>query len=314
MAAELLRPRHRYKDLGLQQLRTFCAVCERGGYAPAARALSLTTPAVWEQSKGLENFLGIKLFERQGNEVRPTPEGLRLLDIVRPILAQMDSIKEVLHLESGSLPVQLNVAVASHALMRVMSPGARDFLRNYSDIVLNTSVVEADKDRNAASAEGADITLALGTDESLTLDASTGELLGVMDFLLAAPAGHPLVDRDSLRLRDLAGAPLVLGATGTFSRRQVDKVLARKGFSDRVKLVAETDGDEATLSLVAAGVGVGIVVDTAEHVKQRGLGVRSLRRWFGVARIVGLWKHGGKMPPIHRYFVDTVRAALQAEK
>src|SRR5262245_53860177 len=79
--------RRSYKDLSLAQLRSFCAVCRRGGYAAAARELLLTSPAVWEQMQALERHYGRRLLERRGNAVRPTAEGEHLLEMVGPLLA-----------------------------------------------------------------------------------------------------------------------------------------------------------------------------------------------------------------------------------
>ena len=80
--------RHRpYKDLSLQQLRSFCEICRTGGYAAAARGLLLTSPAVWEQLKALERHFGLALLERHGSGVRPTLHGERLLQLARPLLA-----------------------------------------------------------------------------------------------------------------------------------------------------------------------------------------------------------------------------------
>src|SRR4051794_38806486 len=85
--------RRPYKDLSLTQLRSFCMVCDRGGYAAAARDLLLTSPAVWEQVRGLERHYGVRLLERDGAGVRPTARGERLLDLVRPVLAGLDATR-----------------------------------------------------------------------------------------------------------------------------------------------------------------------------------------------------------------------------
>ena len=88
MTGEALLRHRPYKDLSLQQLRSFCEVCRTGGYAAAARGLLLTTPAVWEQLKALERHFGLTLLERHGSGVRPTLHvASRLLQLTRPLLA-----------------------------------------------------------------------------------------------------------------------------------------------------------------------------------------------------------------------------------
>src|SRR5947209_3451050 len=74
------RSRRIYKEPGLAQFRGFREVCRRGGYAAAARALRLTSPAIWEQVRSLEAYFGARLLERDGAGVRPTTRGRRLLE------------------------------------------------------------------------------------------------------------------------------------------------------------------------------------------------------------------------------------------
>jgi DNA-binding transcriptional LysR family regulator len=87
--------------------RSFCVVCEKGGYAAAARELHLTGPALWEQIQGLERYYGVRLLERHGAGVRPTVHGRRLIGMIRPLLAGLDSTRGVLQQVDGALPEQL---------------------------------------------------------------------------------------------------------------------------------------------------------------------------------------------------------------
>ena len=99
-----------YKDLTLQQLHSFHAVCSLGGYAPAARELLLTPPAIWEPIQALERHYGTALLQRDGNGMRPTAEGERLLELTRPHLAALASTREILIQEQGVWPESLTVA------------------------------------------------------------------------------------------------------------------------------------------------------------------------------------------------------------
>src|SRR5690348_5833381 len=110
-----------YRELSLQQLRSFREVCERGGYAAAARGLFLTTPAVWEQVQALERYYGVSLLERDGHVIRPTVEGQHLLEMIRPLLAGLDSSRDALQQKSGVLPAQLALATNLRVLREEIS-------------------------------------------------------------------------------------------------------------------------------------------------------------------------------------------------
>src|SRR5258705_7381990 len=62
----------------LETLRVFEVACRHGSYSEAARELHVTHSALSQRIRQLEEELGLTLFERQGNRMVPTPDGLRL--------------------------------------------------------------------------------------------------------------------------------------------------------------------------------------------------------------------------------------------
>ena len=65
-------PRH----LKMSELRVFVAVLEHRSFHKAAAVLHLTQPAVTKSIAGLEEMLGVKLFDRTAHGVEPTVLGL----------------------------------------------------------------------------------------------------------------------------------------------------------------------------------------------------------------------------------------------
>lgn len=63
--------------------RAFLVTAEEGSLSAAARALGMAQPTVGRQVDGLEQELGIVLFERVGRGLTLTPSGMELLDHVR---------------------------------------------------------------------------------------------------------------------------------------------------------------------------------------------------------------------------------------
>jgi DNA-binding transcriptional LysR family regulator len=63
--------------------RAFLVTAEEGSLSAAARALGVAQPTLGRQVDGLEQELGIVLFERVGRGLQLTPGGLELLDHVR---------------------------------------------------------------------------------------------------------------------------------------------------------------------------------------------------------------------------------------
>src|SRR3954464_14194245 len=138
------RKRRSYKDATLSQFRSFCEVCRRGGYAAASRELLLTSPAVWEQMQALEAYYGVSLLERHGPGVRPTVHGQRLLELIRPLLAGMDSTREVLQQEDGALPRQLTLVTTLRVLVEEISQAMSQFRRRYPAVRLRVAYTGID--------------------------------------------------------------------------------------------------------------------------------------------------------------------------
>jgi DNA-binding transcriptional LysR family regulator len=302
--------RRHYKDLSLAQLRSFCEVCRLGGYAAAARELLLTSPAVWEQMRALERQYGRRLLERQGNLVRPSLEGEQLLTMIRPILAGLDSTHEVLAQQLGRLPGRLTVATNLRVLAEEVSRGLRRFQRIHPTVQLRITYTGNDVDQRVLSGE-ADVGLTLEQGpEAQRSSAVIYEPAGELDYLLVLPPRHPLRTRRLLELRPIVDYPLVLGESVAYSRRRVQEILHRYNLTQELKLAIETSSDEYTLSCVRAGLGIGITVGSGRGHLYRGLGVRSLKRWFGTARLGFLWKRGALIAPAQRELANAIANAL----
>jgi len=74
----------------LQAMTTFVAVVDSGGFASAARKLSLSPPVVTRAVAELEERLGLRLLTRTTRVVRVTDAGARFADDCRRILADIE--------------------------------------------------------------------------------------------------------------------------------------------------------------------------------------------------------------------------------
>jgi DNA-binding transcriptional LysR family regulator len=299
-----------YKELGLQQLRSFCEVCEQGGYAAAARKLLLTSPAVWEQMQALERHYGMRLLERAGHGIRPTAAGQQLLGMIRPLLANLDSARSMLSQDGGAMPAQLTLATNLRVLTDEVSQALKTFQKRYPTIRLHVLYTGNDVDQRIHQGE-ANVGFTLESGPAIPCSASVVyEAAGEVDYLLVAPPRHSVLRGKSLALKQIVEHPLVLGEPVAYSRRRVQEVLYRYGMLDDLRIAVETSSDEYTLSCVRAGLGIGITIGAGQGPLYAGIRARSLRRWFGTARVGFLWKKGAHVPPLERELAQAIAARL----
>jgi DNA-binding transcriptional LysR family regulator len=80
------------------QVRAFVASAALGSHAAAARTLGVAQPTVGRQVAGLEQALGVVLFERQGHRLRLTAAGRELLE---PAKAMAEAAQALGRVASG---------------------------------------------------------------------------------------------------------------------------------------------------------------------------------------------------------------------
>ena len=76
----------------LRGLRTFCVAARYESFKTAADELFITSSAVSQQIKNLEEELGLQLFERGSREISLTEVGNALFESLSPIVDQLDEI------------------------------------------------------------------------------------------------------------------------------------------------------------------------------------------------------------------------------
>ncbi|MBJ9677492.1 LysR substrate-binding domain-containing protein [Burkholderia gladioli] len=125
-------------SLDIVLLRTFVAVIELGGFAPAAERLALTPSAVSGHIKRLEDSAGTRLLERTTRRVAATPAGETLHRYARNIL---DLEREALaRLKGSSIQGRLRVG-ASEDFAGTWLPGVlQAFQRGYPDAAIELKV------------------------------------------------------------------------------------------------------------------------------------------------------------------------------
>lgn len=97
--------------MDLELLRTFLEVNRTRHFGRAAETLSLTQAAVSARVRLLENQLGVTLFERSRRDMRPTPEGNRLVRYAELLIAEWRKARQ--DVTAGGAARQLSVGASS---------------------------------------------------------------------------------------------------------------------------------------------------------------------------------------------------------
>lgn len=232
----------------LEAFGMFVGVADHGGFAAAARVLNVSPPAVTRGIAALEAHLGVVLFHRSTRAVSLTDEGLRLLERVRPLLAELaDAERQARGTRtepSGQLYVTAPVAFGRLHVLPVVA----DLLDRHSGLDIRMMLI----DRNVRIVEeGIDVAVRIGelTDSSL----KAIRIGAVRQMIVASPgylARHGEPDApDELSAHDTIATTGPRGADQwRFGERERTRVTIRP------RLLLNTV--DSTIAAAEAGIGI----------------------------------------------------------
>ena len=124
----------------LGQFDLFCQVARVKSFSKAAKLLHISQPAISAQVHSMEEFYGIKLFERTPHGVTLTPAGSILFDSAKKILELHEDLERTLaglaDEKNQKLVIGATPAVGSHAL----ACGIWTFKDKYPDLQLHLEI------------------------------------------------------------------------------------------------------------------------------------------------------------------------------
>lgn len=300
-------PRFAYKGSRLKPLRAFCQTARLGSVSRAAEALFVSQPAVTLQLQALERDLGVRLFERSGRRLVPTPEGEALYALARPLVEGIDGLNTAFREQLRGMDAgELHIAAGSSTILYLLPKIVAAYRAARPDVRLIL--------HNVTGAGG------LGLLRSDEVDLAVGSMLDVpadlsyepvyeFEPMLIVPPDHPLAGKRELALQDLSPYGLILPPKRLTTYRLVDLVFQQNHVPYTVAL--EVGGWEVIKQYVAMGMGISIVtaICLTEADRQR-LVARSLARYFP-ARSYGVVVRKGKyLSPQARAFTELIKPDL----
>jgi LysR family hydrogen peroxide-inducible transcriptional activator len=120
----------------LVQLEYVVALDRFRHFAVAAANCYVTQPTLSMQVHKLEQELGMKIFDRSKQPVMPTEAGLAIIEHARRILAERDSMTEMLHTRKGILSGELKIGIIPTLAPYLLPLFAQQFAQKYPNVKL----------------------------------------------------------------------------------------------------------------------------------------------------------------------------------
>lgn len=237
-----------------RQIEIFRAVMRTGGASAAARLLGLSQPMVSQQLSGLENAIGIALFERTRGRLVPTREGVAFhMEVERHYISMEQLARKARSLRvanEGKLIVGCLPALG----FTLMPHAVKLFRDAYPKVLVSLQTVSSGviKDRIASG------------EWDIGFAASEVDTTGVVHSVFSSVAGMVVLPRQHelalklgpLSLSDLARFPIVALNPEDVTLQQLHSASLAEDVP--LNIAAETPYGTGVWALVAAGVGLGI--------------------------------------------------------
>lgn len=200
------------------QLEYLLAVANCGGFSQAAQRCCVTQPSLSMQVKNLEEELGVVLLDRSRKPVIPTDAGRvvieRAREAVQAFRAVRESVADLRGEVSGLLRVGVLPTVAPYLVHRLLPVFARDYPRAELRVrEMTTADIVRALDRDMLDA-------AIMTGGTVPTGIREEELFND-PFYVYLSVGHPLSERNNVRIEDIDSCGLLLLSEGHCLRDQV---------------------------------------------------------------------------------------------
>ncbi|MGC9421377.1 MULTISPECIES: HTH-type transcriptional regulator CysB [Vibrio] len=250
----------------LQQLKYIVEVVNHNlNVSATAESLYTSQPGISKQVRLLEDELGIQIFERSGKHLtQVTHAGQEVIRIATEILARTESIKSVAaehtHPEMGTLNISTTHTQARYALPDVI----KGFTARYPKVSLHMHQGTPSQMSEAIAKGIANFAIAT---EALHLYQDAIMLPCYhWNRSIVVPHDHPLAQKASVTIEDVAAYPLVTYVFGFTGRSELDTAFNRVGLHPRVVFTA-TDAD-VIKTYVRMGMGIGVIASMAIDKEQ----------------------------------------------
>lgn len=252
--------------MDLHQLKTFVTVAREGSITRASSLLHLSQPAVSAHIKAMEDVLGLSLFERTARGMTLTADGQRLLEKAEHTLSAHQELMAEATRSKGELKGRLRLGAGSNsndeAVGRLLTVLAARFPS------VEVALKHGTSREILAGLRGGEIDAGFYNEPGEPArDLATIEVSEFATFVVAAPGLVAPSKRPNWKA--IAALPWIYPTESACCSHTAELLFTSHRFKPR--RIISADRQDVTKTLVASGIGVGLLhADAAREAERRG--------------------------------------------
>lgn len=203
-------------------------IAETGSLRSAAEGLGITASALNRRVLGIEDELGVEIFERHPSGLRPNIAGEILLKYIRDQIADMDRVKSRIADLSGMRAGHINIATTREVVPFFLPELIKDHLAEFPAVTFRVNLCERGEAELSLLNNANDIAIIF---EPIHFKELQTVYSGVQPVYCIMSDTHPLAGRKRLKIYDCVDYPLLLPKQPEGIRQVLDMVAGKIGIS-----------------------------------------------------------------------------------
>lgn len=236
----------------LRGMAVFASVVRHGSFSGAAKELGITTSAVSQQIRSLEQDMGVVLLHRSTRKLSLTEAGASFYESAKDVVEAAEQGRIRVHQLRDELAGNLRIATTPELGVNHVLPALATWMSAHDDLNIH---FEADNEYIDMIEERIDIAIRMSPNTGDT-SVSVYPLREVRPMLVASP--HYLRQHDKIiEPKDLANLQMI-GITLVKDPAQVELTSVETGKKTRIKMPSRIQTNNVQLAVTLAKEGQGI--------------------------------------------------------
>ena len=239
------------------KLQAFLFAAQSLSFSQAARNLNLTQPTVSHHIKGLEQDLGVELFDRSGPRLKLTEAGRLLLPWARRIVRESIEVEQMMESLHETIAGHIRIACSTTTGKYILPQFAGRFRARHPDVQVSILACTQVNVVPRLLREEANLGV-------VSYDACGGEFECQEFFadhiIMIAARDHPWASRECIEPSELLDVPFILREQTSGTRRVMLAELGKHDIAlDDMDIFLEVGNAEAIVKMVELNFGVSFV-------------------------------------------------------
>lgn len=236
----------------LRHLKIFVAVCETGSATAAGEKLYIAQPSISLALSELEDYYGIKLFDRIAKRLHITEAGKHFLQYATHIVGLFEDMeKEVKNFDAmGFLRIGTSITIGNYLLPNYVA----QFKQTHPNMDVKVVIDNSDKIQQYVLSNQVDVGLVEGVVHSTYIIENK---FRDDELVLICGISHPFANQKNINIYKLQKESMILREPGSAGREIFDSMMITHGLE--ISPAWESTSTQAIVRAVQANLGLSVL-------------------------------------------------------